>query len=311
MPLSMIIIVGAGPSGLLLALPLARANICHPPRANSIPRHRTRASHHTTESCIEFGRAGILDDVRAEGFTPDGVSWRRLDEKKTRMEGEGRYKIVLLPLHRLDKILESRVLEQSSAEIKYGCKVVELGEEGRRGKAWVRAGKEGGGSELVEGEYVVGCDEANSTVRRRLFGEMVFPGFTWNEQIVATNVDCNFGPYDCDDSLFFVHSEHWHMVARIQTDGFCRVTYGDVGGFTYEQLKERQPGRFQAFLPGNPNAGQSAGFLLAADAAHLCNPFGGMGFTGGIADVGSLYDSLVGIHTGQADDSILDKYGGV
>lgn len=33
-----------------------------------------------------------------------------------------------------------------------------------------------------------------------------------------------------------------------------------------------------------------------------------MGLTGGIADVGSLYDSLVGIHTGRADDSILDKY---
>ena len=33
-----------------------------------------------------------------------------------------------------------------------------------------------------------------------------------------------------------------------------------------------------------------------------------MGLTGGIADVGSLYESLVGIHTGQANDSILDKY---
>lgn len=35
---------------------------------------------------------------------------------------------------------------------------------------------------------------------------------------------------------------------------------------------------------------------------------GGMGLTGGIADVGSLYDCLVGIHTGQAGDDILDKY---
>jgi hypothetical protein len=33
-----------------------------------------------------------------------------------------------------------------------------------------------------------------------------------------------------------------------------------------------------------------------------------MGLTGGIADIGSLYDSLLGIHTGHADDSILDKY---
>lgn len=35
---------------------------------------------------------------------------------------------------------------------------------------------------------------------------------------------------------------------------------------------------------------------------------GGMGLTGGIADVGSLYDALVGIHQGLADSSILDKY---
>ena len=35
---------------------------------------------------------------------------------------------------------------------------------------------------------------------------------------------------------------------------------------------------------------------------------GGLGLTGGIADVGSLFDCLIGIHKGLADDSILDKY---
>jgi 2-polyprenyl-6-methoxyphenol hydroxylase-like FAD-dependent oxidoreductase len=69
--------------------------------------------------------------------------------------------------------------------------------------------------------------------------------------------------------------------------------------------------------------------LLAADAAHrmlsyflhrsklpmnltgrnqVCNPFGGLGLTGGIVDVGGLYDCLAGIYDGKADDSILDKY---
>lgn len=33
-----------------------------------------------------------------------------------------------------------------------------------------------------------------------------------------------------------------------------------------------------------------------------------MGLTGGFADVGGLFDCLYGIHSGQADDSILDKY---
>ncbi|OJJ00801.1 hypothetical protein ASPVEDRAFT_27513 [Aspergillus versicolor CBS 583.65] len=64
-------------------------------------------------------------------------------------------------------------------------------------------------------------------------------------------------------------------------------------------------------------------FLLAADAAHcklhpdssippsdlsLCNPFGGLGLTGGIVDVGGLYDCLSGIFPGEADESILDIY---
>ncbi len=40
----------------------------------------------------------------------------------------------------------------------------------------------------------------------------------------------------------------------------------------------------------------------------VCNPFGGMGLTGGIVDIGGLYDCLVGIYDGLADDSILDKY---
>lgn len=35
---------------------------------------------------------------------------------------------------------------------------------------------------------------------------------------------------------------------------------------------------------------------------------GGLGLTGGIVDVGGLFDCLVGIHEGKADESILDKY---
>jgi len=48
--------------------------------------------------------------------------------------------------------------------------------------------------------------------------------------------------------------------------------------------------------------------LLAGDAAHLCNPWGGLGITGGFIDVGGLYDCLAGIWHGKADQSILDVY---
>jgi len=44
------------------------------------------------------------------------------------------------------------------------------------------------------------------------------------------------------------------------------------------------------------------------DANRLILFSGGMGLTGGLVDVGNLFDCLYGIYTGQADDSILDKY---
>ena len=82
------------------------------------------------------------------------------------------------------------------------------------------------------------------------------------------------------------------MAARISKDGLWRITYGDKPGLTREELIERQPMRFREFLPGNPGPDQYkvinispykvhqrlapkmrvGRFLLAADAAHLCNP---------------------------------------
>ena len=40
----------------------------------------------------------------------------------------------------------------------------------------------------------------------------------------------------------------------------------------------------------------------------MCNPFGGLGLTGGIVDIGGLYDCLIGIYEGKAHPDILDKY---
>src|SRR3981189_1095494 len=49
-------------------------------------------------------------------------------------------------------------------------------------------------------------------------------------------------------------------------------------------------------------------FLIAADAAHLCNPFGGLGLTGGMVDTGNLADCLIGMRDGKTDDNILDRW---
>lgn len=43
------------------------------------------------------------------------------------------------------------------------------------------------GMKEMEADYVVGCDGANSIIRRQIFGDE-FPGYTWDLTIVATNV---------------------------------------------------------------------------------------------------------------------------
>jgi 2-polyprenyl-6-methoxyphenol hydroxylase-like FAD-dependent oxidoreductase len=303
MPVSKVLIVGAGPSGLLLGLLLSRAGIPVELVEQTYELDTNpRAAHYAPPSVFEMTRAGVIDDIRKQGFMPDSVSWRKLDEQKTRIAtigqwargetGEGldeKMRMVVLPLHKLGKVLETHLKAQPNAEIRYGYKVVAVGQDGE--KAWVEV-ETPEGMKTVSGDYVVGCDGANSKVRKCLFGEDVYPGYTWDRQIVATNTYYDFSPYDYDDSQFFIHPDLYHMVAKIQPDGLYRITYGEIGGLTTEQLKERQPKKFEEMLPGHPKPDQYrivnispykihqrcvdhmrvGRILLAADAAHLCNP---------------------------------------
>ena len=82
------------------------------------------------------------------------------------------------------------------------------------------------------------------------------------------------------------------MIAQIANDGLLRITYGEEGSLTREQMLERQPWKYKQFVPGAPEPSEyeirnfspykihqrcaesfrKGRFLLAADAAHLCNP---------------------------------------
>ncbi len=82
------------------------------------------------------------------------------------------------------------------------------------------------------------------------------------------------------------------MASRISKDGLWRVSYGELPGLSAEELLSRQPMKFKTMLPGHPGPGdykiasispykihqrlaekmRVGRFLLAADAAHLCNP---------------------------------------
>ena len=234
-----------------------------------------------------------MDDIAANGFFPDKVSWRKLDGSyitgldATHMPMEKR--IVCLPLNELIPIAVEHLEKQSTAEILWSHKVTATGQD--KDKAWVQADTPEG-PKRYEAAYVVGCDGATSTIRRQLFGDS-FPGKTWDQQIVATNVYYpDMEKAGWEDSNFIIHPESYFMAAKIKKDGMYRITYGEVGGLTREEYRERQPAQFQHFLPGHPTPDKYelvnfspykihqrlaekmrvGRFILAADAGHLCNP---------------------------------------
>ena len=343
-PIKKVIIVGAGPSGLIFALLLSRAN---PPievtllEAASDLDTNPRAAHYAPSACYDLNRAGVLDEVRTEGFHPDSVCWRKQDGTLLGGLGWGRGwgkdaiktesgPMVCLPLDRLDRLLLRHLQTYSTAEVLFNHRVLTLSQTATSASVDVEVTDPSGSksTQTLTADYVVGSDGANSQIRRCLFGDTNYPGETLQHQIIATNVYYDFHQFGYWDSNFIVHPKDWYMAAKITSDGLWRVTYGDEWGLSNEEYLKRQPARYESILPGNPKPSQyklaSASpyklhqrcaksfrvgrVLLLADAAHLCNPFGGMGLTGGIADVGSLYDALMHLQNGRCDETVLDEY---
>lgn len=214
-----IIIVGAGPSGLLLALLLSKHGI--PVTVVEMSHEldqQPRAAHYGPAATPDLKRAGVLDKIKSEGMTLDTMCWRRADdygyiagfnaEVISNVEGND-VRTVCLPLQDLDKLMLDLFVDKYNGNVLWRHKVVDVGQDEK--KAWVDV-EAPDGKKRLEADYIVGCDGANSAVRRALFGND-YPGFTWDAQIIATNVSTR--------SRVAAHSLNTIVRSGICTDDRC------------------------------------------------------------------------------------------
>jgi 2-polyprenyl-6-methoxyphenol hydroxylase-like FAD-dependent oxidoreductase len=194
-----IIIVGAGPAGLLLGILLSKQGInITILEANAELDSNPRATHHAPIAVQEMRRAGVLEDVQKEGLVPHGVCWRELDGTfiagiKSHMEDPD--VMVCLPLDRLIKLYYRHVQKQPTAVVKFSHKVVGIEQDEKEPRVVCETPE---GKRVLGADYVLGCDGANSQVRKSLFGDKNFPGETLHSQIIATNVRTQFFPPECE-----------------------------------------------------------------------------------------------------------------
>lgn len=135
----------------------------------------------------------MLDEIRADGVLTNRVVWRKPDGTLlgaldlTAIPDESSERMVALPLNLVSKIVLRHIQSLPSVKIKWSHNVVDVGQT--ETEAWVDV-ETPEGKQRLEADYIIGCDGANSKVRRVLQGDWHFPGKTWDQQIVATNVRC-------------------------------------------------------------------------------------------------------------------------
>lgn len=185
-----VIVVGAGPVGLLTAFILARRQIYTlVVEQFSTIDDKTRALLYGIPAVKVLKKAGLIDEVRSAGYTPGRCTWRKLGgEALTGLDNdvpeEEQDRMVVLPVNDLIGILYQRLLEVEFATVSFGQRVVDIGQDDSN--AWIDVeGPEG--NQRLKATYIVGCDGGRSIIRRKLFDEQ-FPGIQWDVQMVATNV---------------------------------------------------------------------------------------------------------------------------
>lgn len=182
-----IIIVGAGPAGLMLSLLLARAKIPSLVLEQSAqPTDDTRAVFYNAASQFEFKRARIEEQVSQQGFQIRSAAFRDLQGKRLfTMPGAGQIGLIQ---KELTAIVQGELEKEEYSKIFWSHTVVGLGQD--EDMAWVDVETDSGTQRLTA-KYIVGCDGGSSTIRQGLFGRDALRGFTWEFPLVAADVTLN------------------------------------------------------------------------------------------------------------------------
>ncbi|OAP60540.1 hypothetical protein AYL99_05542 [Fonsecaea erecta] len=350
-----VLIAGAGPTGLFLALRLARAGIrtvVFEQEAELVPVPRALGYFGPTQFALQH--AGIWEEVRDQGYLLWGLSWRKITQETSpghrdwgqliaswdltegvaAKEGECGYGMTILGQHRLREIILSNLTATGLTQIHFGHKVIAVSQEEDQsaGCMDVTVLDQQGLQHTFRGSYLVAADGGKSTVRKLL--ALPLEGITWPQVLVATDtwIDIPF-PSDGPPFVYIVDPVDWALFSPIQRPcengpSFYRITVPMAreqceSGVLEANLKQK----FERLLPGLRPAKYeivrsqryethqrivpsmiSGRCMLIGDAAHLNNPWGGLGLSTGLLDADSLADALTYVLGQGISDSILRRW---
>jgi 2-polyprenyl-6-methoxyphenol hydroxylase-like FAD-dependent oxidoreductase len=323
-----VLIAGAGPTGLVLALWLSRLGV----RVRILDRARepgttSRAlvvQARTLELYRHVGLARTLVEGGLE-FTALNV-WvrgRRRGRAEVGRMGRGLSPFPFLLIHPQDEHERALIdlLERDEVEVERGTELVGVEEDERVVRARLR--RADGSEERCEAAWLAGCDGAHSTVREAIGAG--FPGGTYSHLFYVADVDAageaiNGELHVSLDGADFLAvfpmrgKGRARLVGTVQGNGEPREDLGwaDVQQRAIERtgIEVRRVNWFSTYRVHHrvANRFRRGRTFLLGDAAHIHSPVGGQGMNTGIGDAVNLSWKLAMVLRGRAAPSLLDTY---
>jgi 3-(3-hydroxy-phenyl)propionate hydroxylase len=331
-----VMVVGAGPVGLCLALALAQQDvsvvlieaIADDNFLDQVPR--AGSNHPTT---LEFfDRIGLYDKLEPRGIVaPKFHYWDRQDNAliaefdHALLKDDTRFPYVL-QCERIKIIEEALKMAKAHPSIEVRMATEFTSFEQRDDGVLAHVTNAAGESETIRGRYLVSAEGARSIARKDL--DLEFEGFTYPERTINIEVAYDFRRHGyternyISDPVEYSNLFHW----KGPPDRW-RIHFPTAIDDSEEELKrpEALQTRLKRFL-GIDRDFEIYGcnlytvhqrvakkfrvgrVVLAGDAAHVNSPIGGMGLNSGVHDAFNLADKLTRILHGEADESELDRY---
>ncbi|MGW3834992.1 SDR family oxidoreductase [Streptomyces microflavus] len=312
-----VVVVGAGPVGLMLAgeLRLGGADVIVLDRLGA-PTTESRASTLHARTMEILDQRGLLDEIGTPLDEPMGhFGGLPLD---LRLPGPypGQWKV---PQTRTEAVLGAWAV-RLGAEVRRGHRVTGLVQHPDRVTVEA-AGPEGGAPVWITAPYVVGCDGEESTVRR--LAAVAFPGNDAERELIRADIagiDIRGRRFERLPRGLAIAARRPDGVTRVMVHEFGRTPRAAEASFadivdawhnvTGEDLSAGTPLWVNAFGDVSRQAERyrHGRVLLAGDAAHAQMPIGGQALNLGLQDAVNLGWKLAAAARGRAPARLLDSY---